>query len=60
MLVGRGRGRAELIEKLLRDFDGANPLLTKDGSTDISSLLSRPGEDPFKLNCKERKIRSQY
>lgn len=40
MLVGRGRGRAELIEKLLRDFDGADPLLTKDGSTDISSLIS--------------------
>ncbi|KAJ5783434.1 uncharacterized protein N7518_009111 [Penicillium psychrosexuale] len=33
-------GPAELIEKLLRDFDGADPFLAKDGSTDISSLLS--------------------
>ena len=34
-------GRTELVEKLLRYFDGANPLLAKDGSSDIvSSLLS--------------------
>ncbi|CAI7641584.1 unnamed protein product [Penicillium viridicatum] len=32
--------RAELIEKLLRDFDDADPVLAKDGSTDISNLLS--------------------
>lgn len=33
-------GRAELIEKLLRDLDDADPVLAKDGSTDISNLLS--------------------
>ncbi|KAJ5535465.1 hypothetical protein N7527_001719 [Penicillium freii] len=33
-------GRAENIEKLLRDFEDADPLLATDGSTDISGLLS--------------------
>lgn len=36
-------GRAEFIEKLLRDLDNADFLLAKDGSTDISSLLSVSG-----------------
>lgn len=33
-------GRAGIIEKLLRDFEDADPLLANDGSTDISGLLS--------------------
>lgn len=33
-------GRTELIEKLLRDLDDADPVLAKDGSTDIRNLLS--------------------
>ena len=33
-------GRAGIIEKLLRDFEDADPLLAEDGSTDISGLLS--------------------
>lgn len=32
--------RAGIIEKLLRDFEDADPLLAEDGSTDISGLLS--------------------
>ncbi|KAJ9485248.1 hypothetical protein VN97_g8115 [Penicillium thymicola] len=33
-------GRAKLIEKLLGDFEDADPILAKDGSTDVSNLLS--------------------
>ncbi|KAJ5488380.1 hypothetical protein N7453_011834 [Penicillium expansum] len=62
-------GRAKIIQKLLQDYDNADPLLAKDGSTDISSLLSASGLSVLSSCCdtvqnddkdhKERKIRTQ-
>ncbi|KAL2696814.1 hypothetical protein AAEP93_002109 [Penicillium crustosum] len=37
--IPNASGRAGIIE-LLRDFEDADPLLAKDGRTDISALLS--------------------